>query len=53
MRKCYSVSRNLIDESNNSVGRSWFVFRHGIVAKHTSAAEFPGAEYLGIIYEKL
>jgi len=39
MRKCYSVSRSLIDESNDSVGRSWIVFHHGIVAKLTSAAE--------------
>jgi len=39
MRKCFSVSRSLIDESNDSVGRGWIVFRHGILAKLTSAAE--------------
>jgi len=40
MRKCFSVCRSLIDENNESVSRSWIVFRHGIVAKLTFAAEF-------------
>jgi len=39
MRECYSVSRSLIDENNGSVGRSWIVVHHGIVAKLSSAAE--------------
>src|SRR6218665_1259699 len=52
MRKCYSVNRSSIDESNESVPRNWIVFRHEIVAKLTSAAEFSGSEYLGK-YEKL
>jgi len=34
MRKCYSVNSS-IDENNESVSRSWIVFRHGIVAKVT------------------
>ena len=37
MHKCYSVSRNSIDENNESVSRSWIVFRRGIVEKLTSA----------------
>ena len=52
MRKCYSVNRSSIDESNESVPGNWIVFRHGIVAKFTSAAEFSGSQYLGN-YEKL
>jgi len=52
MRKCYNVNRSSIDESNESVRRIWIVFRHVIVAKFTSAAEFSGSEYLGK-YEKL
>ena len=48
MRKCYSVSRSSIDETNESVSRSWIVSRNGIVAKITSAAEFTVAEDLGI-----
>jgi len=40
MHKGYNVSRNSIDENNNSVSRSWIVFRHGTVAKFTYAAEF-------------
>ena len=39
MHKCYSVSRSSIDENNDSISRSWIIFRHGIVAKLTSAAE--------------
>jgi len=39
MSKCYSVSRSLIDESSDSVDRSWIVLRHGIVKKLTSAPE--------------
>ena len=39
-RKCCSVSRSPIDENNDSVGKSWIVFRHGIGAKLTFAAEF-------------
>src|SRR6218665_2996270 len=50
MRKCYSVSRSPIDENNDSVSKSWIVFRHGIVAKLTSAAEFFAAEYLAYFY---
>jgi len=39
MRNCYSVSRSPIGENNESVSRNWNVFRHGIVAELTSAAE--------------
>jgi len=39
MRKCYSASRSQIDENNDIVSKSWIVYRHGIVAKLTSAAE--------------
>ena len=45
MRKCCSVNRSSIDESNESVRKNWIVIRHGIVAKLTSAAEFSGSEY--------
>jgi len=48
MRKCYSVSRSPIDENNDSVSKSWIVFRHGIAAKFTSAEEFSAAEDLAI-----
>jgi len=51
MRKCYrpSINRSSIDESkpNENARRNWIVFRHGIVAKLTSAAKFSGSEYLG------
>src|SRR6218665_1639392 len=47
-RKCYSVSRNAIDENNNSVSKSWIIFLRAIVAKFTSAAEFSAAGYLAI-----
>jgi len=47
--KCYSVSRSLIDESNDSVSKSWIVFSHGIVAKLTSEAEFSVAEDLAFV----
>ena len=33
MRKCYSVGKSSIDENNESLSRSWIVFRHEIVAK--------------------
>jgi len=46
MHKCYSVCRSTIDENNDSVSKSWIVFRHGIVAKLTSSAEFSAAEDL-------
>ena len=46
MRKCYSVSRSPINENNDSVSKSWVVFRHGIVAKLPSVAEFCAAEDL-------
>jgi len=39
MRKCYSV-RSPIDENNDSVSKTWIIFRNEIVAKPTSAAEF-------------
>jgi len=35
-------------ENNDSVSKSWIVFRHGIVAKLTSAMEFFAAEDLVI-----
>jgi len=44
MRKFYSVRRSPIDENNDCVSKSWIVFRHGIVVKLTSAAEFSAAE---------
>jgi len=43
---CQSVSRSCIDENNDNGSRSWIVFRHGIVAKLTSAAEFYAEEDL-------
>ena len=46
MRKWHSVRRSSIDENNDSVSKSWFVFQHGIVVKLTSAAEFSDAEDL-------
>jgi len=46
MHKCYSVSRSPIDENNDSVSKSWIVFRHGIVAKLTFGTEFSAAEDL-------
>jgi len=51
MHKCYIVglSRRLIDESNDSVSKSWIVYRHGIVAKLTSAAVNTTAEDLTIV----
>jgi len=48
-RKCYSVSRSAINENNDNVSKSWIVFRHGIVAKFTSAAENSAAEELAFI----
>jgi len=39
MRECYGVSRSLIDENNDSVGRSWIAFHNGIAPKLTSVAE--------------
>ena len=54
MHKCYSVCRSPNDENNDSVSKSWIVFRHGIVAKLTSAAEFSVAEDLAfVIYSAL
>ena len=47
-RKCNSVSRRWINEYNESVSRSWIVFRNGIAATLTSATEFSAAEDLGI-----
>jgi len=35
-----------MDENNDSVSKSWIVFRHEIVAKLTSAAEFSATEDL-------
>ena len=46
MHTCYSVSRNPMDEDNDIVSRSWIAYRHGIVAKLTSAAVFTAAEDL-------
>jgi len=37
-----------MDENNEGVSVSWIVFRHGIVAKLTSAVEFSTAEDLAI-----
>ena len=37
-----------MDENNDSERKSWNVFRHGIVAKLTSAAELSVAEDLAI-----
>jgi len=50
MRKCYNVSRSPIDENNDSLSKSKIVFRHEVVAKITSAAEFSVAEYLSIYF---
>jgi len=50
MRKCYNVSRSLIDENNDSLSKSMIVFRHEVVAKITFAAEFSVAEYLSIYF---
>ena len=49
-RNCYSVSRSLIDENNESVSRSWIVFHHGNVAKLSSGTEFSTAEDLAYLY---
>src|SRR6218665_403515 len=48
LAKCYSVSRSQIDENNDIVSKSWIVsvYRHGIVAKPTSAAVNTAAETL-------
>jgi len=35
-----------MDEDNDIVSRSWIAYRHGIVAKLTSAAVFTAAEDL-------
>jgi len=43
MRECYSEYRSSIDET---LSRSWIVFRQEIVGKLTSAAEFSVAEDL-------
>jgi len=49
-RKCYSVSiERAIDENNDSVSKSWIVFRQGIVAKFTSAAGNSAAERFSLI----
>ena len=48
MHKCYGVSRSSNDKNNDSVGKIWIVFRHGIVAKLTSVAEFSAAEDLAL-----
>jgi len=48
MHKCYIITRSPIDENNDSVSESWIVFRHGIVAKLTSVAEFSAAEDLAL-----
>jgi len=45
MRECYSECRSSIDEN---LSRSWIVFRHEIVGKLTSAAEFSVAEDLAL-----
>jgi len=37
------------DENNDSVSKSWVVFRNGIVAKLTSAAKFSTAEDLALL----
>ena len=44
MRKCYSVSRIPIYENNDTVRKSLIAYRHGIIAKFTSAAVFTAAE---------
>jgi len=46
--KCYTVSRSLIDENEDSVSKCWIVFRHAIIAKLTSVAEFSAAEDLAL-----
>ena len=48
MRECYSASISPIDENNDSVSKSWIVYRHGIVAKFTSVVEFSVTEDLAI-----
>jgi len=47
MTKCYSVSRSWIDESNDSVSRSWS-FHHGIGTKITSTAK-DGYKMAGVV----
>ena len=42
--------RSSLDENNDSVSKSWIVFRHRIVAKLTSAVEFSTAEDLAKCY---
>ena len=49
IRKCYSVSRILIGENNESISRSWIVYHNGIVAQLTSAAEFFAADDLALL----
>ena len=44
-----TVGRSPIDENNDSVSEIWNVYRHGIVAKLTSAAVFTAAEDLAKI----
>jgi len=46
--KCYSASISPIDENNDSVSKSWIVFRHRIVAKPTFAVEYSAAEDLAL-----
>jgi len=48
MLKCYSVSISPFDENNDSVSKSWIVFRHGIVAIPTFAVENSAAEDLAL-----
>jgi len=38
-RNCCNISRSWIDKKNHGLRRSWMVFRLGIAAKSTSAAE--------------
>src|SRR6218665_1909241 len=46
--KCYSASISPIDEKNDSVSKSWIVFRLRIVAKLTFAVEYSAAEDLAL-----
>jgi len=46
MHKCYCTDRSSIEANNKSVSRNYIVFRHEIVTKLPSAAEFFAAEDL-------
>jgi len=49
MRKCDSVSRIPIDENNDSVSKSWIVYRHAVF----TAAEDLATEDLAIFFRRI